>query len=109
MGKKELTRDTGPLASRAGSGRPHSARLYLTRLLPGAQLSDLRDGLTGQRNGSVTFAANSDEDVRKRHRRAVHSDVARFVACVDLLAAYTARSRCYVAFMPWCLHSASLI
>ena len=77
--------------------------------LPAAKLSDLSDRLARQRDGRITFAAHTDEDVREGYSRAFHADVARLIAGMNLLPAYSARSRSYVAFMPWCLHNASLI
>ena len=76
---------------RAGSGRPHSARLTSPGLLPGAQLSDLSYGLPRQRD-RIALTANSHENVREGHTRAAHPDVARLVSRVDLLPAYTACS-----------------
>ena len=101
---QEDARNARTSTLRAGSGRPHSARRTSPGLLPGAQLSDLSYGLPRQRN-RIAFAADSHENVREGHARAAHPDVARLVSRVDLLSAYTASSCCYVAFMPWCLHT----
>ena len=75
-------------------------------LFPAAQLHHLSNRLPRQRNG-IAFAANSHEHVRKRHGRAAQFDVACFVARMGLLSANAACRRCYVAFMPWCLHNLS--
>ena len=76
-------------------------------LFPAAQLHHLSNRLPRQRN-RIAFAANPHEHVRERHGRAAQLDVACLVARVSLLSANRARCRCYVAFMPWCLHNLSL-
>ena len=90
-------------ASRARSGRPHSARLTSFVLFPAAQFPDLGDGLS-RKHDRITLTADSDENVRERYSGPVHANVSRLITCVHLLSANTACCRCYVAFMPWCLH-----
>ena len=84
-------RNADTLALRAGSGRPHSARLTSPGLLPAAQLPDLSYRLPRQRH-RIALAADSHENVREGHTRAAHPDITRLVSRVDLLSANAASS-----------------
>lgn len=95
--------------SRAGLAAPTAPDATSPELLPAAQLSDLRNRLPRKRDHGIAFAAYADENVRECHARAVHPQIASLVTLLDLLAAYAARARCYVPFMPRCLHNALLL